>query len=50
MVTLVGRVPSMGKMDIPKRRPWYEFFDGNTPVIKETHRELLCKVQEKQGK
>lgn len=50
MVTLVGKVPGMDKRDIPKHLPWYEFFDENTPVIKETNRELLRKAQEKQGK
>lgn len=40
----------MDNKDISEHRPWYKFFDENTPVIKETHRELLRKVYEKQGK
>ena len=27
----------MEKKDIPKHRPWYEFFDENTPTIEELH-------------
>lgn len=40
----------MENKDIPKHRPWYEFFFDESTPIKETHRELLRKVHEKQAK